>query len=147
MQADIIFVTGVYPDRLPAALKGDGGQKVNTLGGLNVWVIGSKWFGVSNGMFYSRRFGERYWEQRQTIPESVRADIAKESELYGSRFIDIMRAFSADGKTVPVFTDDHKIISQDCKHLTKGGASFAARRLDLDPCFYDLVIMHGGGHE
>jgi hypothetical protein len=32
--------------------------------------------------------------------------------------------------TVPVFTDDCKLISQDCEHLTKFGAKFLGEKLN-----------------
>ena len=34
--------------------------------------------------------------------------------------------------TVPVFSDQHKFISQDCRHLTRGGAQYYAGLLDLE---------------
>ena len=136
-KADVIFLAGVYIDRLPSQLRNAQGQ-IEIKGDLNVWVVGDKWLGVSNGMIYSRRFFNGYYDQQLTIPREMHNKLAQERVAYHGKYIDIMGLLSPDGIHIPVFTDDKKFISQDCKHFTQGGARYVARGIDLQACFGSL---------
>jgi len=91
-----------------------------------VYVIGTKNFGRSAGIFYNFR-GDGYFEQR------VRPDMAwiqMNAELataHGARYLDQMSPLMDENGAVPVFTDEGKFISQDCRHLTSAGAVFMAK--------------------
>lgn len=49
---------------------------------------------------------------------------------YGDNYIDLISlAKVSDGK-VRVFSEDGRFISQDCRHLTRAGAQFYAKKID-----------------
>lgn len=50
-------------------------------------------------------------------------------------YIDLLTLAMIDDKHVRVFTDDHKLISQDCRHLTKAGARWYVKVLDWQDIF------------
>ena len=45
--------------------------------------------------------------------------------------IDIIGANSTEDGRMYLFTDEEKLISQDCYHLTQAGAKWFAKRLNL----------------
>ena len=55
-----------------------------------------------------------------------------DEKRFGSRYISMMDPVMADDTHVRVFTDDHKFISQDCRHLTQAGAQYYAGLLNLN---------------
>ena len=83
-KAHVIFLAGVYIDKLPSCLRTEHGT-IKVDGGFNVYVVGDKWFGVSNGMFYNRRWLDGYFKQVQKIPEDFALKLQEERKLYGSR--------------------------------------------------------------
>lgn len=125
--ADIVFVTGVYEERLPKKLLEEYTNKT--------YYVGRKWFGYSNGFAYSRRLSDRYYELSLSTPQEVLADLDLQRLKYGDHFIDIQRCLVNKDGRVPVFSDEKKMISQDCTHLTRGGARFVARKVDLSKIF------------
>lgn len=95
-----------------------------------VWIIGTKNFGTNNGIFYNKRRDKNYYTQRtlpistfKTLNDSLKHD-------WGNRYIDLLTMVSDKNGTVPVFTPQHKFISQDCRHLTQNGAIYFARLLE-----------------
>ena len=96
-----------------------------------LYVVGNKNFGESNGIIYARRSTENYFSQRVVMPEGLKEQNIRESEKYGDHYINLMQAVTDESGMVQVFTDDNKFISQDCRHLTKAGAQYFARILDI----------------
>lgn len=96
-----------------------------------LFVIGNKNFGESNGIIYARRSTENYFSQRVVMPEGLKEQNIRESEKYGDHYINLMQAVTDGSGMVQVFTDDNKFISQDCRHLTKAGAQYFSRILDI----------------
>lgn len=96
-----------------------------------LFVIGNKNFGESNGIIYARRSTENYFSQRVAMPEGLKEQNNSEAEKYGDHYINLMQAVTDGSGMVQVFTDDNKFISQDCRHLTKAGAQYFSRILDL----------------
>lgn len=93
------------------------------------WVVGTKNFGRNNGLHYNYS-GEDYYAQRTALAPGY-AELNREMRgQWGSRFIDFVTPVQDAEGRVPVFTDDHKFISQDCRHLTRAGAEFYAAVLD-----------------
>ena len=86
-------------------------------------VVGEKNFGESNGQIYARRNKPDYFEQYIEVENKERYIIRnkKFSELYGSRFIDLLSMVTNEKDQVRVFTPDHHFMSSDCRHLSKGG--------------------------
>ena len=48
---------------------------------------------------------------------------------WGNKFIDLINVNIDKNKTVPVFTENCRFISQDCRHLTKDGAVYYSKEL------------------
>ena len=95
-------------------------------------IVGNKNFGESNGIIYARRNSEGYFAQRVAVPEGLKEQNIRESEKYGDHYINLMQAVTDESGMVQVFTDDNKFISQDCRHLTKAGAQYYSRILDME---------------
>ena len=95
-------------------------------------IVGNKNFGESNGIIYARRNSEGYFAQRVLMPEGLKEQNIRESEKYGDHYINLMQAVTDESGMVQVFTDDNKFISQDCRHLTKAGAQYYSRILDME---------------
>lgn len=101
----------------------------------NVWGIGTKSYGENNGQIYRRRFAEDYFTQT-VIPnaefESQNEQLRKE---WGNNYIDLMEYARMEDGSIRVFSDENKFISQDCIHLTQGGASYYAKVINWREIF------------
>ena len=128
-QADYIFIHNwkhAVPDNVWASLKP----------GAEVWGIGTKSFGESNGIFYKNRHRPDYFQQTVRIkPYFIRLNNEMKAEWH-DKYIDLLTPslVGNDGE-VAIFSPDKKFISQDTRHLTKGGAQFYAHKLDFNPIF------------
>ena len=100
-----------------------------------VWGIGTKNFGVNNGVFYGNKSKPYYYDQTVAINPNFYTINDKMREEWGEFFIDMIDVVKTDNNEIRVFTDDNLFISQDCKHLTQGGAIFYANQLDLNKIF------------
>ena len=96
-----------------------------------LYVVGNKNFGESNGIIYAKRSTEGYFQQKVKMPEGLMKQNLKESEKYGDHYINLMSLVSDENGMVRVFTDDNKFISQDCRHLTRAGAQYFSRILNI----------------
>ncbi len=115
-QAEVIFWSMADPQDVQAS-----GVDVTKL-----WVIGTKSFGVSNGIFYNHQ-GDDYLHQRTFMEKGVFEENERLREHWAERYLDLIHRISDHRQTVPVFTPEGKFISQDCRHLTKAGAEFFSR--------------------
>lgn len=96
-----------------------------------IWVVGTKNFGGSNGVFYNYR-GDNRFSQRTSIVPDVLTAYKSQFLLSPDRYIDII-AKTIDGQgTVPVFTPDKHFISPDCTHFTEFGAKYFAQLFDTE---------------
>lgn len=98
-----------------------------------LYIVGNKMYGTSNGAIYAHRLEDDYLEQRVSLSEEFLAENQAMKEKYGDHYIDMISPLLKDG-SINVFTDDGFFISQDCRHLTKQGAQYYARILDLSFC-------------
>ena len=99
----------------------------------DVWGIGTKNHGTSNGIFYKYRHRNDYHSQRTTLREGFYIVNNKLKEEWQGNYVDIL-SLTIDSKgSVPVFSPNHKFITYDGRHLTPAGA-----------CFYQTLIFHGG---
>ena len=92
-----------------------------------LWVVGTKNFGSSNGIFYNYK-GDNFYQQRAQLGESslIRNNILRLE--WGDRYIDyVAKVIDKKDQTVPVFTPNNQFISQDCWHFTKAGARYFAQ--------------------
>lgn len=123
--ADIIFyVKGPGYEEVPEnILEIDRGR---------LYIVGNKNYGESNGIIFSHRKTDYYFEQTADIPDGLLEENEREKIRYGNRYIDMITPVLCDDGRVKVFTDDKMFISQDCRHLTQAGAKYYARILDMD---------------
>ena len=122
--ADRILVY-LYDEEIP--------DRVGTLMKTNaeIWGIGTKNFGQSNGIIYKNRFRDDYFEQTVIPEEEVVQDNIRLEKQWGNHYINLMDDSTNEDGTVNVFTSDNKFISQDCRHLERAGAEYFAEKLDL----------------
>ncbi|MBP5294471.1 MAG: hypothetical protein J6Y95_01980, partial [Lachnospiraceae bacterium] len=128
-EADYVFYAlglayGAVPD--PVA---------ETVDAEKLYIISNKNYGASNGIVYARRGSEDYYSQSVEFLPALEEDIAANQSVWGDHYVDMMQPVLTDDHRVRVFTDDQKLISQDCRHLTKAGAKYYARILDLERFF------------
>ncbi len=105
-----------------------------------VWNVGTKNFGSNNGIYYNRKRDENYCKQRIKINHGYLESNQVYNKQWGNRFIDLIGLVIDKEQTIPIFTDDCKFISQDCEHLTKAGAVYFAKLLQLN--FTKDSIVH-----
>ncbi len=100
--------------------------QANGLSTNNLFIIGEKNFGESNGQFYVHRNSDSYFDLRTQIRNDFLIKNKRLKDLYGSRYLDLIELVIDNDNTVPVFTPDHHYISQDCEHFSLGGAKYYA---------------------
>lgn len=128
-EAEVVFLAGVYRDRLPECLQEFcDGNIANGRG--KTYYVGRKWFGYSNGAAYCRRFFDDYYQCVYRVPNEIAQANLNDAVLLGECFIDMLGAVANDGK-IPVFSDEKMYISQDCVHLTRAGARLYSRILNI----------------
>lgn len=118
-KADFIFVT---PADTNYATKYD-------LDPSKLYRIGDKNFGYNTGIFYNYQ-GSDYCLQRTEMRKGYFERNEELKRQWGDHFIDLISPIIDKNGEVPVFSDDCKIISQDCTHLTEGGAKFYSKVLE-----------------
>ncbi|KAB1153584.1 acyltransferase family protein [Flavobacterium luteum] len=96
-----------------------------------VWNVGLKNFGANNGIYYNRKNNPDYCSQRTKMIAGIleRNELLKKQ--WGNKYIDVIGSIIDKKNTIPVFTNQCKFISQDCKHLTKSGATYFGEIIDL----------------
>ena len=76
--------------------------------------------------------GNNYCGQRTNVQKEI-IDINNRMKInYKNSYIDIIGYLQDNNNTVPVFTDDCKLISQDASHLTKSGAIYIGKQINLE---------------
>ena len=92
--------------------------------GADVWGIGTKNHGTSNGIFYKNRLRSDYFAQRTTIHKDYHAVNLMLKEEWQEKYVDLLSLTLQPDSTVPVFTPDHHFITYDGLHLTPFGAHY-----------------------
>ena len=100
-----------------------------------VWNVGTKNFGIHNGVFYNKRYTDNYYLQRTAIDEKFLQRNRRLKQEWGTKYIDLISMVLDKNGEMPVFTPQHKFISEDTHHLTINGAAYFAQLLVLDPDF------------
>ena len=113
--ADVVFVRGSFTPP--------------ELAGKNVYHIGYKYFGPSNGFAYSRRFFDGYYNLSVALPRDVEEINESDKKKCGDRLVNLIGSLKNEDARIPVFSDEKKMISHDCYHLTQGGAKYIAKRM------------------
>lgn len=127
-QADYVFVFG-WKHHVP------GYVWENIRPDAGVWGIGTKTYGLSNGVIYKNRHRPDYF--RQTIKiNPIFIEINRQLKKdWNGKYIDLLEmSLARDGRVI-VFTEEQKFMSQDTRHLTKSGATFFARKIDFGKIF------------
>lgn len=101
-----------------------------------VYGIGTKSYGKTFGRIYARRYKEDYY--KATIPLHPLCDKLNQEwkNSWGEdNYIDFMEVSKNEDGRIRLFTDNNKVISFDCRHLTKNGARYYARKIDFETIF------------
>lgn len=123
-EADIIFLANLSKTTKQALSK----KNINDLNKSireKIWCVGTKNFGISNGIFYNRK-GKGYCQQRTKMEKGYLEENNNLKKEWGLKYIDIIGFLIDEELKVPVFTPNCKFISQDTRHLTQSGAKYLA---------------------
>ena len=124
-KADVIFVNSLK-EEVPVCLWTSKKEDVR------VWCIGNKNFGESNGIFYTHRNEPDYMNQSVICSNQVIKDNIRRKQDWGDSFIDLMSPVTTPKGEIRVFTPEGKFISMDTRHLTKAGAQYYTRLLEIE---------------
>lgn len=102
---------------------------------VDVWGIGTKNFGESNGIIYKNRHKSDYFSQTIKIDKSYIIANDQMKREWGDKYIDLLKLSLVCKDRVVVFSQDHKFISQDTRHLSKGGAEYFANKIIFEDIF------------
>ena len=92
--------------------------------GAEIWGIGTKNHGTSNGIFYKKRYCPDYFEQRTPIRSEYHTVNGLLKEEWKGKYIDLLSLTLQPDGTVPVFTPDDHFITYDGMHLTPAGTRY-----------------------
>lgn len=102
---------------------------------INVWGIGTKNYGESNGFIYVQRNDADYFNLTVDCdPKTLELNNQLHSE-WKDFYIDIISCSKETDGKIRVFTPNHKFISMDTRHLTRAGCKYYASIMDLDKYF------------
>ena len=107
----------------------------NVKEGAEVFGIGTKSFGESNGIVYANRNSEGYLNTTVEMEAGIRERNDEWSKQWGANYINFVEMASMDDGKIRVFTEDGKFISQDCLHLTKEGAQWYGKKIEWKTIF------------
>ena len=101
----------------------------------SIWGIGTKNFGINNGNVYGHRHEPTYFEQSIALDKELSRVNELLKKSWGKNYVDFV-ALSLD-KTghIPLFTPEHKYISQDGNHFTESGAKHFAKLVNWEKIF------------
>ncbi len=97
--------------------------------GADVWGIGTKNHGTSNGIFYKNRHHPDYYAQRTTVREDFHIVNRMLKAEWQDKYIDLLTLTLQSDSTVPIFTPDHHFITYDGLHLTPAGTQYYVQLL------------------
>ena len=97
--------------------------------GAEVWGIGTKNHGSSNGIFYKNRHRSDYFVQRTTIREDFHTVNRMLKAEWQDKYVDLLSLTLQTDSTVPIFTADQHFITYDGLHLTPAGTQYYVQLL------------------
>lgn len=97
--------------------------------GSEIWGIGTKNHGTSNGIFYKNRHRSDYFFQRTAIRQDFFSVNCMAHEEWQNRFVDLLSLTLLPDSMVPVFTPEYHFITYDGRHLTPSGSKFFAQKM------------------
>ena len=123
-QCDRLFFFGWKHD-VPAEVRN------NLKHGLEVWGIGTKSHGNSNGVFYKNRNSEHYFNQTTPInPDFITVNRILKQQ-WQEHYVDLLQCTLQPDGTSLVFTPDCHFITYDGRHLTPFGARLYAKKASI----------------
>lgn len=97
----------------------------------NLWTVGTKSFGNSNGIFYNHG-KDGYFKQRTFMQKGILRYNEMLRHEWGGKYIDLVGRVIDENKKVPVFTPSDQFISHDCRHFTEAGAHYFSELFEQD---------------
>lgn len=101
----------------------------NLKDGSDIWGIGTKNHGTSNGIFYKNRHRPDYFAQRTTIHEDFHTVNRMLKAQWQDKYVDLLSLTLQPDSTVLVFTPDQHFITYDGLHLTPAGTLYFVQLL------------------
>lgn len=98
-----------------------------------IWGIGTKNHGTSNGIFYKNRHQKEYFDQRTAIRQDFHTVNRLLREEWHAQYVDLLGLTLQTDSTVPVFTPDHHLITYDGMHFTPFGTHYYAKLILIEP--------------
>ena len=95
--------------------------------GAEVWGIGTKNHGTSNGIFYKNRHQPNYFSQTASIHPDYFAVNRQLKKEWQDKYVDLLSLTLQPDSTVQIFSPDHHFITYDGKHLTPSGARYYSK--------------------
>jgi peptidoglycan/LPS O-acetylase OafA/YrhL len=89
-----------------------------------VVVLGTKGFGWNNNAIMLLPPAQRYAFRARPLDSELKYNADAKRVIPASIYVDIFGMISDPQGRVPVFTPDHRFISQDRRHLTQAGAKY-----------------------
>jgi peptidoglycan/LPS O-acetylase OafA/YrhL len=131
----VVFASGVGKEDPHCVLAAV--HRVEQLGVAHVVVLSIKNFGFNNNAIMHLPDDVRHQWRVRPLAE-IRAMNARARTIIPERYyVDLLSLLDdkSHSGTVPVFTPEHKFISQDRKHLTSAGAGFLGAKVFAQPQF------------
>lgn len=94
------------------------------------FFVGTKNFGKNSNAFFNTSNSQDRCKLRTALQSGYFELNNLGKRDFNNEYIDVLGLIIDSNKMVPVFTDDCKLISQDCEHLTKFGAKFLGEKLN-----------------
>ena len=109
----------------------------NLRAGSEIWGIGTKNHGTSNGIIYKNRYHHDYFSQRIFIRQDYFSANYLFCEEWQDHYVDLLSLTLQPDSMVPVFAPDHHLITYDGRHLTPAGTRYYAHLLRLQMDDYE----------
>jgi len=95
----------------------------------DIWGIGTKNHGMSNGIFYKYRHRSDYFSHRTAICQDFCTLNLLLSKEWQDHYVDLLCLTLLPDSTVPIFTPDCHFITYDGMHLTPAGTRYYSKLL------------------
>ena len=128
-QADYIFIHD-WKHNVPSYVWEN--KKTNT----EVWGIGTKNFGENNGIIFKNRHRPDYFHQTIKINPIYFTMNEQMKKEWKDKYVDLLSLSVVSNEKVVVFSQNNKFISQDTRHLSKGGAEYFATKVNFCKIFH-----------
>jgi peptidoglycan/LPS O-acetylase OafA/YrhL len=129
----VVLGSGVLEGNTHCAL--DRIKLLESLHVAHIIVLGTKQFGYNNNAVLLLPEAERYKFRARPLDYAIRDNTAGRAEIPARYYIDLLAMLDNGSRTVPVFTPERKLISQDRRHMTRAGARFMGEKVFALPQF------------